>query len=336
MQGMKILVCDADADVRSACSVALSGHEIVYEDGPLSEEMLAQYPDTEVLSLFVSSSLPKERIEALPNLKLIAARSTGTDHIDVAYAKEKGIVVSNVPKYGAHTVAEFVFALLLSLSRRIHDAARQVRDEGNFDTHALEGFELYGKTIGVVGTGAIGRNVVAIAQGFGMHVLMYDKTPDASLESGGARYCTLPELLLGSDIVSLHVPAMAENTHLIGREAFAHMKSGAYLINTARGELVDTEALLEALRSGRIAGAGLDVLEEERILKDEMELVKGVESIHTLKTLIRDHALIDMPQVLITPHIAFFSREAYQEILATTVENMLAYGGGKPQHIVSV
>lgn len=333
---MKILVCDADTDVRTVFGAAFSGHEVVFEDGPLSDALLAAHADAEILSLFVSSSLPKESIDALPQLKCIAARSTGVDHIDVAHAQQKGIIVSNVPKYGAHTVAEFVFALLLSLSRHIPEATRQVRDDGNFDTHALEGFELFGKTIGVVGTGAIGRNVVAIAKGFGMSVLMYDRTPDASLQGGGADYCDLEKLLAASDVVSLHVPATTENTHMLSRDAFASMKKGAYLINTARGELVDTEALLESLQSGHIAGAALDVLEEERILKDEMELVKGIESIHTLKTLIRDHALIDMPRVLITPHIAFFSREAYHEILATTVENISAYISGKPQHVVSV
>lgn len=333
---MKILVCDADTDVRNAFSLAFPGEMIVYEDGPLSDEMIAAHPDTEALSLFVSSSLSAGRIDALPNLRLIAARSTGVDHIDAVHAKEKGIIISSVPKYGAHTVAEFVFALLLSLSRRIPEAVRQVRDEGKFDTHAFEGFELFGKTIGVVGTGAIGRNVVSIARGFGMNVLMHDLHPDTSLAGGDARYCEMPELLAQSDIVSLHMPATTQNTHFMNLEAFMQMKSGAYLINTARGELVDTEALLEALRSGRISGAGLDVLEEERVLKDEMELVKGIESIHTLKTLVRDHALIDMPHVLITPHIAFFSREAYHEILSTTTENIKGFLSGSPQHIVSV
>lgn len=333
---MKILVCDADTDVRNVVGAALPGQTVVYEDGPLSDEIIATHPDTEILSLFVSSSLSAERIDVLPNLKCIAARSTGTDHIDVAHARERNVVVSSVPKYGAHTVAEFVFALLLSLSRRIPEATRQVRDEGNFDTHAFEGFELFGKTIGVVGTGAIGRNVVSIARGFGMNVLMYDRSPDLALVSDGAKYCEMSELLGGSDIVSLHVPATPENTHMLSRAEFEQMKQGAYLINTARGELVDTEALLEVLRSGKIAGAGLDVLEEERVLKDEMELVKGIESIHTLKTLVRDHALIDMPQVLITPHIAFFSREAYHEILATTAENIKAFLSGAPKNVVSV
>lgn len=333
---MKVLVFEADEAVKDIFGKTLSGHNVVCVDTHVSQEELAKHADTEVVSLFVASSFSREYIDALPKLKCIAARSTGVDHIDVAYARSKSIAVCNVPRYGAHTVAEFTFALLLALSRRIPEAIHQVREEGNFNTEALEGFELFGKTIGIIGTGAIGRNAASIAQGFGMEVRMFDHHPATGLESPHARYVSMDELLASSDIVTLHVPATAENKHMLGKAEFAKMKRGAYIINTARGELIDPEALLEALKSGLIAGAGIDVLEEERILKDEMELVKGIESIHALKSLIRDHILVDMPRVIVTPHIAFFSREAYHEILATTADNIAAFIAGTPQNTVRV
>lgn len=333
---MKALIFDSDAATREVFAAALPGENIVYIDGLVTEDVLMANQDAEAVSVFVSSAFKKEQIDALPNLKLIIARSTGVDHIDCTYAKEKGIPVSNVPKYGAHTVAEFAFTLMLGLSRRLFDAAYQVREEGDFNTANLEGFDLFGKTLGVLGTGAIGRNVVAIAHGFGMNVLMFDKFPNQELVSESAKYVSLDELLGNADIVTLHVPYVPENHHLLNSDTLAKMKKGAFIVNTARGELIDTEALLEALKQGQIAGAGLDVLEEERVLKDEMELVKGIESIHALKTIIRDNVLIDMPRVIVTPHIAFFSREAYRDILNTSAQNIAGFIKGEPANVVNV
>ncbi|KKW08483.1 MAG: hydroxyacid dehydrogenase [Candidatus Kaiserbacteria bacterium GW2011_GWA2_49_19] len=332
---MKVLIFSADEAARSILSPVLMGHTAVFFDEIVSLHALKENSDAEAVSIFTSSEFKKEQIDALPNLKCISTRSTGYDHIDTAYAKEKGIVVCNVPRYGAKTVAEFTFALILTLSRRIFEAFHQVREEGSFKTSALEGFNLFGKTLGVVGTGNIGRNVVGIAKGFGMKVLMMDPYPDNKLEDEQAKYAPLDELLAGSDIVTLHVPYTKENRYLLNKDSFAKMKRGAFIINTARGELVDTEALLDALKSGQVAGAGLDVLEEERVLKDEVELVKGIESMNELKILIRDHALIDMPRVVITPHIAFFSREACHEILEVTAANITGFVAGKPTNIVA-
>lgn len=330
---MRIAVFDADEACREEFG-ALSEHQVTFIEGPATAEALREHADAEIVSIFVSSTFLRESIDLLPNLKCIIARSTGVDHIDIAYAAKKGIVVSNVPRYGSHTVAEFTFALILTLSRRIFDAALQIREEGSFKTEKLEGFDLFGKTIGIIGTGAIGRNVAQIAHGFGMHVLMNDTYPDHSLEGEKTKYVELPELFAKSDIVSLHVPYMPESHHLLNAAAFTQMKRGALVINTARGELIDTDALLEALKSGAVAGAALDVLEGERGLKDEMELVRGSESIQDLKALLRNHMLIDMPQVLITPHVAFFSKEAYCEILATSVANLKAFAARTPQNIV--
>ena len=331
---MKVLVFNSDQATRDILSPALQGHDAVFIDGSVSIDALKESADAEIVSIFVGSGLAKEHIEALPRLACITTRSTGFDHIDTKYAQEKGIVVCNVPKYGARTVAEFAFALILTLSRRIFEAFYQVREAGNFKTEALEGFDLYKKTLGVIGTGNIGKNVVRIAKGFGMQVRMLDKFPDQSLADEQAQYASFDALLAESDIITLHVPYLPENHHLLNMEAFAKIKKGAFVVNTARGELIDTEALVDALKSGQVAGAGLDVLEEERVLKDEIELVKGIESIHELKVLIQDHALIDMPRVVITPHIAFFSREAYHEILATTAENITNFIAGHPSNVV--
>ncbi len=333
---MKILIFDADQSVRDVFTDTLPEHEIVYIEDSVTQEALQQHADAEILSLFVCSSFTKEHMAALPNLKCIAARSTGIDNIDTAAAKERGIIVCNVPSYGARTVAEFTFALLLSLSRRLPEASNQVRQDGNFETEELEGFDLFGKTIGVIGTGAIGKNVVRIAQGFGMNVMMFDKFPTQSIESETVQYSSLDELLTQSDIITLHVPYMAENHHLLNKDCFSKMKKGCYIINTARGELIDTQALIEALSAGRVAGAGLDVLEGERALKDEIELVSGTKSIQALKDVVRDHVLIDTPRVIVTPHIAFFSREAYGEIVSVSAKNIANFVSGTPSNTTTL
>ncbi len=333
-KGMNIVIFDADAQCREFFGSELAGHNVSYVDERVSLPLLGQCADAEIISVFVPSQVTKECIDALPNLKCIVARSTGIDHIDVKYAASKGISVMNVPRYGSRTVAEFTFALLLALSRRIFDGAFQVREEGSFSTAKLEGFDLYGKTLGVIGTGAIGRTVVSIAHGFGMRVRMYDKFPDSKLESESAQYVSLSELLKEADVITLHVPYVPENHHLLNAAAFSEMKKGVTLINTARGELIDTEALLSALKDGTVAGAALDVLENERFLKDEMELVRGSESIQELKGVVRKHGLLEMPQGLITLHIAFFSKEAYREILASSALDIKGFVGGALVNVI--
>lgn len=333
---MNIAVFDTDSSVRDIFSSVLQGHNLVFIDGPMNKENVAKCADCEVASIFVSSGCAREWMDAMPKLKLIAARSTGIDHIDTACAKEKGISIANVPRYGQHTVAEFAFALILALSRRICDASKQVREKGLFSTAGFEGFDLFGKTMGVLGTGAIGRSVVQIARGFGMRVLMMDKFPDAKLEDEHTKYVPLEQLYAESDIISVHVPFFPENYHLVGRDAFSKMKKGVLLINTARGDLVDTEALIDALKDGTVAGAGLDVLEGERALKDEIGLLKDTTSSDELKRDVRNHMLMEMPQVIITPHIAFYSREAYHEILSVSAENVKNFAEGKPSNVVSL
>ena len=289
--------------------------------------------DAEVLSVFVNHPVDAAQMDKYPKLKLIATRSTGVDHIDVQEAKKRNISVASVPGYGANTVAEFAFTLILALSRKVCDAHKQVTETGSFSQKGLTGFDLSGKTIGVVGCGKIGQHTARIAKGFGMQVLVYDAFKnDVLAKEIGFTYAELPELLGASDIVSLHVPYIKETHHLINIGNIGQIKKGAYLINTARGAVVETSALVKALEDGILAGAGLDVLEEEGDMQDEMHLLSGPHpKEEELKVVLENHYLIDHPRVIITPHIAFDTREAIERILDTTVENIMSFMSGPKQ-----
>ena len=280
--------------------------------------------DAEAISVFVNHPVDAAEMDKYPKLKLIATRSTGVDHIDAEEAKKRGIAVASVPGYGAPTVAEFAFALVLALSRKVCDAHKQVTETGSFSQNGLTGFDLAGKTMGIVGVGSIGQHTARIAKGFGMQVLVSDAFKnDALAKEIGFMYAELPELLGASDIISLHVPYMKETHHLINMGNIGQIKKGAYLINTARGAVVETAALVKALEEGILAGAGLDVLEEEGDMQDEMHLLSGLHpKEEELKVVLENHYLIDHPRVIITPHIAFDTREAIERILDTTVENI--------------
>ncbi len=314
----------------------LSAHELSFYKEKLCAETLEKAKGADIISVFVDSEIQKETIDALPDVKLISTRSTGFDHIDVAYAKEKGITVASVPAYGANTVAEFAFALMLNLSRKISDANEQMKEHTSFDIPMLRGFDLFGKTIGVIGTGRIGKNAVRIAKGFGMKVLAADLHPDqAFAEEMGIGYVPLDMLLSASDIVTIHAPYNDTTYHLINKNNILLMKKGALLINTARGEIVETGALISALKREQLGGAALDVLEGERKLKEEAEfLAKGKGNEADFRILAENHMLIDMPNVIVTPHIAFFSVEAEGEIIKTTAENITAFISDAPVNIV--
>ncbi|MEK7635914.1 MAG: NAD(P)-dependent oxidoreductase [Patescibacteria group bacterium] len=283
--------------------------------------------DFDAISVFVGSEVKKEVIDSFPNLKLITTRSTGFDHIDLKIAKEKNIKTGYVPGYGDNTVAEFAFGLLLNLSRKIYEAFDKIRERADFSFDGLQGFDLNGKTIGIVGTGRIGRYSIKIAKGFGMNVIASDVYPNKELEKEiGFKYVPFEELLANSDVITLHIPYSESNHYLINSKNIAKMKKGAVLINTARGPLVETEALIKALNEGQIGGYGTDVLEEEGIIKDEKTfLLHGNPEGHNLKTVLASHVLIDMPNIIITPHNAFNTKEALQRILDTDIENIKSY-----------
>ena len=305
-----------------------------------SPETLAQISsgdslgDVEVLMPFIHSAVGREQMEAMPGLRLVATRSTGYDHVDLEAAAERNIAVANVPAYGENTVAEHAFALILALSRKVHHAWTRTQ-RGEYTMEGLRGFDLYGKTLGVVGAGAIGLHVVRIAKGFGMKVLAYDVNRNQLLADVlDFTYADLDELLENSDIVTLHAPAIPATHHLINKSTLSKMKPEALLVNTARGSLVDTAALAEALDAGQIGGAGLDVFEGEEFMQHEDELLYEPEAEGKLKLILRAHRLQRRPDVVITPHIGFNSEEALRRILDITAENVRSFLAGEPRNLV--
>ncbi len=311
----------------------LNGHLLTFSDKKLSLENAQQIKDSDAVSVFIYSKIDEQIIREISNLKLITTRSTGFDHIDIEACKKRGITVCNVPSYGENTVAEHTFALILSLSRRLFIAYR--RFEYDFSIEGLMGFDLKGKTIGVIGTGQIGLHVIRIAKGFGMNVLAYDARQNKILsEVLGFEYTLLEDLLARSDVITLHVPYNEDTHHLMNRDRFNLVKKGAVLINTARGSIVDTEALIEALDQKILSGAGLDVFEGEELIKEEKQLLYDPKNLEVLANLVKDHILLSKDNVVFTPHIAFYSKEAMERILETTVENVAAFVSGNPQNVV--
>ncbi len=334
---MKIAVFDIELRETMAFDVLKEEHEVVLTELALREDNVAQYAEAGIVSTFIYSKLGRAILEKLPALKLIATRSTGYDHIDMHYCAERGITVCNVPTYGENTVAEHVFALLLAISHRLPESIERARS-GRFTPEGLEGFDLQGKTIGVIGTGSIGYHVIRIARGFGMRVVAFDVKPSPKLVAElGFTYSSMNELLSISDIVTLHVPALAQTKHLIDERAIARMKPGAILINTARGSIVDARSLIEALRSGKLAAAGLDVLADEPLIREEAELISSIYADQQdVRELLADHILLNMPNVIVTPHSAFNTREAIARIVTTTVANIASFLDGAPANVVTV
>ncbi len=289
--------------------------------------------DMDGIVVFIYSNINKEVLDQMPNLKFIATMSTGFDHVDIEECKRRNILVSTVPTYGENTVAEHAFALIFTISRRIIESYERVR-ERNFSPVGLTGFDLFGKTLGVIGVGNIGSHVIRIAKGIGMDVLAYKRTPDPKLAADlGFRFVTMDELLSQSDIITLHVPYNKETHHMLNQEAFSKMKDGAIVINTARGAIVDTGALLAAINSGKVGAAGLDVLEEEPLLREEHELLHKDFAPEELMNVLESHILLNNKKVVITPHNAFNSIEALMRILKTTEENINGFLSGNPKNL---
>jgi D-lactate dehydrogenase len=312
------------------------GEDVYLNEEKLDENALPEENDFEVISVFAGSEVTEKVLAYFPNLKFIATRSTGFDHIDLEACKRKNILVSYVPGYGDNTVAEFAFGLILNLTRKIYHGIDQIKETGSFSFEGLQGMDLKGKTIGIIGTGRIGKEAVKIAGGFGMNVIATDPYPDEKFaKEQGFEYVPLEKLLALSDIITIHCPYNEKTHHLINKENIRFIKKGVYLVNTARGGIVETDALVVALEEGILAGAGLDVLEEEGETKEEMEFLRrGKFKEEELKTLLQNHILIRMPNVLITPHNAFNSREALETILSTTLKNVEGFLAGRPVNLV--
>lgn len=305
----------------------IRGHEVKYFKEGMKNVPLEQFEDVDIIGVFVFSPITKEVLEALPNLKFVVTLSTGFDHIDLEACSERGIKVCNVPSYGENTVAEHAFGLILNLSRNIHKAyVRTLRDKFFFD--GLIGFDLKDKSLGVIGAGKIGRNLIRMAKGFNMNVVAYDPFPNYELSSSmGFSYVSMDDLLASSDVISIHVPLNRDTFHLINKKAIDKMKQGVLIINTARGSIIDTHALIEGLESGKIGGAGLDVLEGELLIKDEKEMIHSLSNLprEQMRLLLENHALMKMPNVIVTPHLAFYSKEGLIRILNTTLDNLFDF-----------
>lgn len=322
---MRIAMFDTHAYDRQAFTEANArhGHDMLFLEPRLTAATAPLAAGVPVVCSFVNDRIDRDAVRALAaaGVRLIALRSAGFNHVDLVAAQEAGLSVVRVPDYSPRAVAEHAVALLLALNRKIHRAFVRVR-EANFSLDGLVGFDLHGKTVGVIGTGKIGAAFASIIRGFGCRVLAVDPTPSLVLSRDpGVRYVDLPELYASADIVSLHVPLTPATRHLIDASALAAMKRGVYLINTSRGALVDTSALIVALKQEHVGAAGLDVYEEEA----------GV-----FFTDLSDHVLQDdvlarlltFPNVLVTSHQAFLTREALANIAETTLDSIDAFARG--------
>ena len=300
----------------------------------IHKRLIDPYLNAEMISVFVhSESLDTKRLDLFPNLKLIATRSTGYNHIDLAYCKKRGIVVSNVPRYGESTVAEFAFGLILALSRKII-LGRNAMAHNHIEIEKYIGFDLEGKTIGVIGTGSIGRHVIQIARGFNMRILAYDLFQNPNLKEYYVD--NLNDIYRQADIITLHIPSTPQNFHLLNEQAFRQMKKGVIIINTARGDLIDTQALYGALRQGIVGGAGLDVLEnEDFLLHDEAAVAHRTNDFDFLLDSAMNLKLLQFQNVIATPHIAFNSVDAINRINQTTFSNIQSFLSGQIQNNVS-
>lgn len=332
---MNIVVFETEEWERRACLKLEADHTLDCIAETLDRNSVGRYAKAEVVSVFVNSRLSAELLDQLPQLKLIATRSTGYDHIDLDYCRRHGIAVCNVPDYGDATVAEHAFALLLATVRHITDASERTR-RGDFSQRGLRGFELRGKTMGVIGAGRIGGHVIEIAKGFGMNVLAFDVMPDPAVAARlGFAFAPFDDILAAADVLTIHVPATSQTAHLISDREFSLMKQGSVLINTARGSVVDMSALVRALAEGRLRGVGLDVLPQERLVKDEAEIFRTKPAAdYDFEALVANHVVLQFPNVVVTPHSAYNTDEAVQRIIATTVDNIERFARGEARNII--
>lgn len=334
---MNITFFEVEAWEKPFLERSLKNHKLTFFKESLNQNNVKKIKDTEILCTFVYSQITPEILEQLPKLKFIATMSTGFEHINLKECKKRKIAISNIPSYGENTVAEHTFALILALSRKIFQSIERTHLKHSFETDAsLTGFDIRKKTIGIIGYGHIGKHVVNIAKGFDMNILVSDPKPDKkAAKKIGFKFTNLPNLLKKSDIITLHVPYLPSTHHLINKNSIDKMKKGVIIINTSRGGIVDTTALVQALKSKKIAGAALDVLEEEDCIKEEKELLSsGLKTKCDLSTILENHILMKMDNVLITPHNAFNSKEALQRILGETIENIQAFIRKRPQNRV--
>jgi D-lactate dehydrogenase len=347
---MKIYFVEPEFSEIPSFEEALPGHELYFAEYDSDVEA-----DCEILSVYIHSKIDHAFLDQHLRLQFVTTRSAGYDHIDVAECGRRGIAVANASGADANTVAEHTFALILALARRLHEVS-EANKKPVFHYEELRAVDLKDKTLGVIGTGRIGLHVVRIALAFGMKVIAYDPYNRSLMaEIFGMRYVLLDELLRESHVITLHAPLTKETFHMLDRAAFAKCRDGVIIVNTARGALIDTDALVEALDSGRVGGAGLDVLEQESVMRKEADKIIADQIIDRLKNhtsfteaamkdparlkqfeeVMRNQQLLNRPDVVFTPHVAFNSVEAVARINAVTIENIKAFLNGAPINLVN-
>lgn len=343
---VKICFTEIERPEEEYFAANLSAHEVSFA------VQLDEVPeDTEAISVFINSKIDPEFLVAHPKLRLVTTRSTAVDHINLAACRARNVCVCNVPNYGETTVAEHTFALLLALTRRLREVMQLPKD-GRFSYEAARARDLAGKTLGIIGMGHVGLRVAHLARAFQLQVLAYDAHPWSGAAEAPVEFVTLDQLLERSDVISLHASLSEETYHILNAETLSQCKDGVLIINTARGALVDTTALREALESGKVGGAGLDVLQDERVFRQPAskiiaaDIVKHLRSdalaheardadrLRELQELMLGDAMLGRSNVVFTPHVAFNSEEAVGKLRETTVANIRAFEAGKPEHVV--
>jgi D-lactate dehydrogenase len=348
---MKIYFVEVEPSERRFFESELSDHDLHFVSG--LEEVEG---DAEIVSTFICSRIDRSFLDRHPAVRLIATRSTTHDHLELESCAERNVTMCIVPSYGDHVVAEHTFALLLAVARRLRESMT-LGDSSHFSYEKLRGFELRSKTFGIIGAGRIGLRTIPIARSFGMKVIACDIRPRPELaKERGFRYVAFEELLAGSDIISLHASLNPSSYHILNREAFAKCRPGVVIINTARGKLIDTNALIEALDQGIVRGAGLDVLGEESVMRRRAERIisdqiiqKVREPVELPKVTARDRlrakeieklmrlgSLLLRPEVVCTPHTAFNCVEAIERINRVTLESIKAFIAGTPINTLSL
>lgn len=344
---MTIYFLETEPNEQQFITELLPGHDLRFATqlGEVGE-------DAEIVSTFISSPIGEDFLAAHPRLRLFATRSTAVDHLPLAACRARGVAVANVTAYGETTVAEHTFALLLALSRQLRQAMVAPK-AGRFSYEAARGFDLAGKTIGIIGMGHIGQHVAELANAFRMNVLAYDvERPPELARTLHFRFVPLPELLAQARVITLHAPLSAATYHILNRETLAQCQPGVLIINTARGSLIDSQALRDALDSGQVGGAGLDVLQDERVMRQPVSHIiaadivqhlrsdaeaydaRDADRVRELQELLLSEALLARTNVVFTPHVAFNSVEAVERLLTVTAENIRAFLAGQPGNVV--
>ena len=316
---MKLSFFNLSDNKKEIIKEKFNNFDLKFFDDSINKTNISEFSDSEIICICPKSNVNKMILEKCKNLRYVVTRSTGFDHIDSEYCKAKNIKIKNTIKYGGRTVAEYQFALILSLTRKIRQAQERVKNK-SFSKDNLQGFDLYGKTIGVIGCGNIGKNVIRIANGFGMNVLVYTRTINKKLENKmNFKYVSLEEIYLNSDVISINIPITEETYHLIDKESFNKMKNKVLLNNISRGKIINTDDLISAIENKKIAGAALDVIEGEKFLKGDFLDIDSNEKQLIVKNLER---LLNFENVIITPHNAYNTKEAVDRIFEETIQNI--------------